>query len=54
MAPDGKVYAADVAADILAYLKERADRENIHNIVTMVSRPEDPMLPANSLDLAFL
>ncbi len=46
VAPDGKVYAVDVAADILAY-------ENLHNIVTVVSRPEDPMLPANSVDLAF-
>ena len=53
VAPDGKVYAVDVAADILAYLKERADHENIHNIATIVSRPEDPMLPANSVDLAF-
>jgi ubiquinone/menaquinone biosynthesis C-methylase UbiE len=53
VAPDGKVYAVDVAADILSYLKERADRENIQNIVTIVSRVEDPMLPANSVDLAF-
>ena len=53
VAPNGKVYAVDVAADILSYLKERADRENLQNIVTIASRPEDPMLPANSVDLAF-
>src|SRR5215472_11326233 len=53
VAPDGKVYAVDVAADVLGYLKERADKENLHNIVIDVSRPEDPLLPANSLDLAF-
>lgn len=53
VAPDGKVYAVDVASDILAYLKERAAHENLHNIVTVVSRVDDPMLPANSLDLAF-
>src|SRR4029077_8291159 len=53
VAPDGSVYAVDVAADILAYLKERADQENLHNIKTIVSRPEDPMLPVNSLDMAF-
>jgi ubiquinone/menaquinone biosynthesis C-methylase UbiE len=53
VAPDGKVYTVDVAADILAYLRERADRENLHNIVTVVSRPDDPTLPANSIDLAF-
>ena len=53
VAPDGSVYAVDVATDILAYLRERADQENLHNIKTVVSRPADPMLPVNSLDLAF-
>src|SRR5713226_6852319 len=49
VAPDGKVYAVDIAADILGYLKERADKENLHNIVTVVSRADDPMLPANAV-----
>jgi arsenite methyltransferase len=53
VAPDGKVYAVDVAADILAYLQERAERESLHNIATIVSKPGDPLLPANSVDLAF-
>ena len=53
VAPDGKVYAVDIAADVLGYLKERADKENLHNIETIVSREDDPMLPANSVDLAF-
>jgi arsenite methyltransferase len=53
VAPDGKVYAVDVAADILGYLMERADREGLRNIVTIVSRPADPMLPSNSVDLVF-
>jgi arsenite methyltransferase len=53
VAPDGKVYAVDIAADILAYLKERAEKENLRDLVTVVSRPDDPMLSANSVDLAF-
>lgn len=53
VAPQGKVYAVDVAADILGYLKERADKEGLHNIVTIVSQPTDPMLPPDSVDLAF-
>ena len=53
VAPGGKVYAVDIAADILGYLKERADKENLHNIIIDVSRPDDPLLPANSVDLAF-
>lgn len=53
VAPDGKVYAVDIAADILGYLKERAEKENLRDLVTVVSRPDDPMLPANAIDLAF-
>lgn len=53
VAPHGKVYAVDVAADVLGYLKEQADKENLHNIVTIVSKEDDPMLPKNSVDLAF-
>lgn len=53
VAPYGKVYAVDVAADILGYLKERAEKENLRNIVTIVSTEDDPKLPANTVDLAF-
>jgi arsenite methyltransferase len=53
VAPEGKVYAVDVAADILAYLNERAGQEGLLNITTIVSRPDDPTLPANSVNLAF-
>jgi ubiquinone/menaquinone biosynthesis C-methylase UbiE len=53
VAPEGKVYAVDIAADILGYLKERADKENIHNLETIVSHEDDPMLPASAVDLAF-
>ena len=53
VAPGGKVYAVDVAADILGYLRERANQEGLHNIVTIVSRDDDPMLPNNAVDLAF-
>lgn len=53
VAPDGKVYAVDIAADILGYLKERAEKEHLRDLVTVVSRPDDPTLPRNSIDLAF-
>lgn len=53
VAPDGKVYAVDVAADVLGYLQEQADKEGLHNIATIVSREDDPMLPKNTVDLVF-
>lgn len=51
--PAGKVFAVDVAKDILGYLKEQADQQNLHNIQLVVSRQDDPLLPANAVDLAF-
>lgn len=53
VAPEGKVYAVDIAADVLGYLKQRADQENLHNITTIVSVEDDPMLPRDAIDLAF-
>jgi ubiquinone/menaquinone biosynthesis C-methylase UbiE len=51
--PNGKVYAVDIDAEILDYLKQQAEKEHLANIETVVSTPEDPMLPAGSVDLAF-
>jgi ubiquinone/menaquinone biosynthesis C-methylase UbiE len=51
--PSGKVYAVDISSDILDYLKQRAQKEGLNNIEVVVDKPDDPMLPANSLDLAF-
>jgi arsenite methyltransferase len=53
VAPDGKVYAVDVAADVLAYLDADARKEGLRNLSTIVSREDDPMLPRNAVDLAF-
>lgn len=51
--PSGKVYAVDISSDILDYLKKRAHKEGLNNIEVVVDKPDDPMLPENSLDLAF-
>jgi arsenite methyltransferase len=53
VAPEGKVYAVDVAADALGWLQHEADKERLGNIVSIVSREDDPMLPADAIDLAF-
>ena len=53
VAPNGKVYAVDIAADVIDYQKQRAKQENLNNIAFIVSQPADPSLPADSLDLAF-
>ncbi|HLH77096.1 MAG TPA: methyltransferase domain-containing protein [Candidatus Binataceae bacterium] len=52
--PTGKVYAVDISSDILGYVKARAKKEGMNNIQTVLDKPDDPMLPASSVDLAFL
>jgi arsenite methyltransferase len=49
----GKVYAVDISADVMGYLKDRAAKENLTNLETVVSREDDPLLPAHAVDLAF-
>jgi predicted methyltransferase len=51
--PNGKVYAVDIDAEILGYLKDRAEKENLANLVTVVSKEDDPLLPAGAVDWAF-
>lgn len=53
MLPGGRVYAADIEADMVRYLGERAQREGLKNIVPVQSAPDDPRLP-EKVDLVLL
>jgi predicted methyltransferase len=53
VAPNGKVYAVDIDAEVLGYLKDRAAQEKLSNLMTVVSKEDDPLLPAGAVDLAF-
>ena len=53
VAPDGKVYAVDVAADVLGYLQQEAEKEGLRNVVSIVSQEDDPLLPRDAVDLVF-
>jgi arsenite methyltransferase len=53
VAPDGKVYAVDIDAEVLNYLKQQSEKLKLHNIETVVSHEDDPLLPPNAIDLAF-
>lgn len=43
--PAGKVYAVDVEGDMVRYLKERATREGLTNLVAVESTADDPKIP---------
>ena len=50
----GKVLAIDVEPVMLKYISVQARRDVVDNVVTVLSTPSDPNLPANSVDLLFM
>ncbi len=50
----GKVYAEDINADSLDYLRRRCQGEGIGNVETILGRVEDPLFPPASLDMVFM
>jgi SAM-dependent methyltransferase len=50
--PGGTVLATDVEADMVRYLKERANEENLDNLVAILGRADDPGID-RPVDLAF-
>jgi predicted methyltransferase len=52
--PHGRVYAQDVTPEYLADLERRLERADLDNITAVLGTPDDPKLPARSLDAAIL
>jgi len=50
----GKIYANDIDADAIAYLKERCERLGLTNVETILGGEEDARLPKNSLDMVVM
>jgi ubiquinone/menaquinone biosynthesis C-methylase UbiE len=51
--PAGKVYAVDVDRGLSEDLAERAQKEGLRNIETVLARHDDPLLPGPGVDLIF-
>jgi ubiquinone/menaquinone biosynthesis C-methylase UbiE len=51
---NGKVYAEDIDAGALAYLKKRCERWGVENVETVLGEVMNPKLPQGSLDLIFV
>lgn len=54
VAPEGSVYAVDINPEAVRYVAERARREDLANVHTILSRPDDPGLAPDSVDSALL
>src|SRR5580700_2091737 len=45
----GLVYAVDINPDAIRYIGDRAQKEQLQNVRTIVSKADDPLLPAASV-----
>ena len=50
----GRVYAVDVSPDMIIHMNRRIRDLNLKNVVTILSAPDDPLLPDASVDRFFL
>jgi arsenite methyltransferase len=51
--PAGKVYAVDLEQKMLDYIEQRAQKEQLDNIQTILADPDDPKLGSASVDVIF-
>ena len=52
--PAGKVYAIDIEPQMLEYIDQRAKKEKLTNIQTILADPHDPKLHQASVDMIFI
>lgn len=50
----GKVYAVDVSSDMILHINRRIRDANATNVVTILSDPDDPLLPDRSVNRFFI
>jgi SAM-dependent methyltransferase len=51
---NGKVYAVDIQAGMLTLLQQAVSRQRLTNVIPVLATPDDPRLPAESLDLVLM
>jgi SAM-dependent methyltransferase len=50
----GAVYAVDINPESIRYIDERARKEKLHNVKTILGKADDPLLPAGGIDAVLL
>jgi ubiquinone/menaquinone biosynthesis C-methylase UbiE len=50
----GKVYAVDINPEAIHHIDDRAQKEGLHNITTILGHEDDSLLPANQVDAVLL
>ena len=52
--PEGKVFSVDIQPEMLALIEQRKTLENVVNVETVLGEADDPKLPDNEIDIAFI
>jgi SAM-dependent methyltransferase len=52
--PTGTVYAVDINPEAIRYIDRRTHDESLPNVKTILSKPDDPMLPKDAVDSVLL
>ncbi len=52
--PSGTVYAVDINPEAIRYIDRRVHSESLPNVKTILSKPDDPMLPKEAVDAVLL
>jgi len=50
----GTVFAVDINPEATRYIDQRVQKEGLHNVRTILSKSDDPELPANQIDAVLL
>jgi ubiquinone/menaquinone biosynthesis C-methylase UbiE len=50
----GIVYAVDINPEAIQYIDQRTHKEQLTNVKTILSKPDDPLLPAHSVDAVLM
>src|SRR5579862_5726985 len=53
IAPNGILYAVDIDQKMLDYVADRAKKEGVTNLKTVLGENDDPKLPVKNVDVAF-
>jgi ubiquinone/menaquinone biosynthesis C-methylase UbiE len=51
---EGHVYAVDINPEATEYIRQRVEKERLQNVTAILSKPDDAMLPADSVDAVLL
>jgi predicted methyltransferase len=53
VAPSGTAFAVDIWPEQLEYISQKAQRENVRTLRTILAARDNPKLPPNTVDVAF-